>query len=75
LISIDEGSINTNKNQKKIEEGLDYILSHLEQPVIFLRTIMTKKLGYQRIVYSKERAIEHFMESDFIVAELMLSLH
>ena len=27
---------------------------------------MTKKLGYQRIVYSKERALEHFIESDFI---------
>ena len=35
-----------NKNQKKrkkeIEEGLDYILSHLENPIIFPRTIMTK---------------------------------
>ena len=27
---------------------------------------MTKKLGYQRKVYSKERALEHFIESDFI---------
>ena len=27
---------------------------------------MTKKLGYQRKVYSKERALEYFMESDFI---------
>ena len=27
---------------------------------------MTKKLGYQRKVYSKERALEYFIESDFI---------
>jgi hypothetical protein len=58
--------IDINKNKKEIETSLDFILSHLEEPTIFPRTIMTKKLGYQRIVYSKERAIEHFMESDFI---------
>ena len=59
-------TIDTNKNKKEIEIGLDFILSHLEKPTIFPRTIMTKKLGYQRIVYSKERALEHFIESDFI---------
>ena len=51
---------------KEIEIGIDFILFHLEQPVIFPRTIMTKKLGYQKIVNSKERALEHFIESDFI---------
>ena len=51
---------------EEIEIGLDFILSHLEQPVIFPRMIMTKKLGYQRIVSSKEEALEHFLESDFI---------
>ena len=61
-----EDKIDTNKNKKEIEIGLDFILSHLEEPTIFPRTIMTKKLGYQRIVYSKERALEHFIESDFI---------
>ena len=61
-----EDKIDTNKNKKEIEIGLDFILSHLEDPTIFPRTIMTKKLGYQRIVYSKERALEHFIESDFI---------
>jgi len=65
LTSKDEG-INTNRNKKEIEIGLNFILSHLEEPTIFPRTIMTKKLGYQRIVYSKERALEHFIESDFI---------
>jgi len=55
-----------NKNKKEIEIGLDFNLSHFEQPLIFPRTIMTKKLGYQRIVYSIERALEHFIESDFV---------
>ena len=61
-----EDCIDTNKNKKEIERGLDFILSYLEQPIIFPRTIMPKKLGYQRIVYSKESALEHFIESDFI---------
>ena len=65
MTSIEDG-IDTNKNKKEIEIGLDFILYHLEQPVIFPRTIMTKKLGYQRRVSSKEEALEHFKESDFI---------
>ena len=64
LTSIEDG-IDSNR-KKEIEIGLDFILSHLEEPTIFPRTIMTKKLGYQRIVYSKESALEHFIESDFI---------
>ena len=59
-------AIDTNKNNKEIEIGLDFILYHLEEPTIFPRTIMTKKLGYQRKVYSKERMLEHFIDSDFI---------
>jgi hypothetical protein len=53
-------------SNKEIEKRLDFILSHLEEPTFFPRTIMTKKLGYQRLVYSKERALEHFIDSDFI---------
>ena len=33
------------EKRKEIEIGLDFILSHLEEPIIFPRTIMTKKLG------------------------------
>mgnify|MGYP003575069379 FL=1 len=58
--------IDINKKEKEQGLGLDFILSHLEEPTIFPRTIMTKKLGYQRKVYSKERALEHFIDSDFI---------
>jgi hypothetical protein len=66
LASKEDHYIDTNKTKKEIEKGLDFILSHLEEPIIFPRTIMTKKLGYQRKVYSKERALKHFIESDFI---------
>src|SRR5688500_5738217 len=66
LVSKENQQSSTNKKKKEIEIGLDFILSHLEKPTIFPRTIMTKKLGYQRKVYSKERALEHFIESDFI---------
>jgi hypothetical protein len=67
LVSSKDHYIDINKKKRnEIEIGLDFILSHLEQPVIFPRTIMTKKLGYQRKVYSKERMLEHFIDSDFI---------
>src|SRR5215218_3170807 len=66
LVSKEDQQIDINKNKKEVETSLDFILTHLEKPTIFPRTIMTKKLGYQKIVYSKERALEHFIESDFI---------
>src|SRR5215218_6113265 len=66
LVSKEDQQIDIDTNKKEIEIGLDFILSHLEEPTIFPRTIMTKKLGYQRRVYSKERALEHFIDSDFI---------
>jgi hypothetical protein len=66
LASVEDHQTNTNKNHKEVKIGLDFILSHLEKPIRFPRTIMTKKIGYQRIVNSKERALVHFIESDFI---------
>lgn len=48
----------------EIELGLEFILSQLEEPVLFPRTIMTKRLGYQRLVYSKEEALEYFLDSE-----------
>ena len=70
LASKEDSHIDINNKKKEIEKGLDFILYHLEQPVIFPRTIMTKKLGYQRKVYSKERALEYFIESNFIDCRL-----
>src|SRR5688500_9399459 len=52
---------------KEIETGLDFILSHFNHyRPLFPRTIMTKKLGYQKEVFSKEEALQYFKESDFI---------
>jgi hypothetical protein len=48
-----------------IEEGLDLILSHFEEP-IWPRTIFTKMLRKQITVYSKEEAIARFKQSNFL---------
>jgi hypothetical protein len=47
-----------------IEQGLDFILSHFQEP-IFPRKIMTKKLGYQVEVFNKEEALEYFKSSNY----------
>jgi hypothetical protein len=50
-----------------IEKGLDFILSHFEQPTIFPRTISTSKSkNYQIMVTEKEAIIKKYEESDFI---------
>jgi len=40
----------------KVQDGLDFILSHFQEP-LFPRKIMTKKLGYQIEVFNKEEAL------------------
>jgi hypothetical protein len=47
----------------KVQHGLDFILSHFQEP-IFPRKIMTKKLGYQVEVFNKEEALEYFKDSN-----------
>jgi hypothetical protein len=49
---------------KKIMDGLDFILSHFQEP-IFPRKIMTKQLGYQVEVFNKEEALEYFKSSKY----------
>jgi len=64
-----EGKLKLQNQQLKdieIESGLDFVLSHLEKPILFPRTIMTKKLGYQKVVYSKEEAFEYFLDSELV---------
>lgn len=51
---------------KEIEYGLDFILNHFNQYRLFPRTIMTKKLGYQKEVFSKEEILSYFINSDFL---------
>lgn len=47
------------------EEGLDYILSHFEEPV-WPRTIFTHTLGKQVPVFNKKQALSMFRESNFL---------
>ena len=47
-----------------ISENVDFILSHFQSP-IFPRKIMTKRLGYQKEVYSKKEVLNYFKSSDY----------
>ena len=49
---------------KKISYGLDFILGHFQEP-IFPRKIMTKELGYQVEVFSKQEALGYFKSSNY----------
>ena len=51
-------------DRRKVQDGLDFILSHFQEP-LFPRKIMTKKLGYQVEVFSKEEALEYFKSSNY----------
>jgi hypothetical protein len=56
-----------NIQAKDIEKGLDFILSHFEQPVIFPRTISTFKSNNSQImVRYKEEILIKYEESNFI---------
>jgi hypothetical protein len=48
------------------EEGLDFILSHFQEP-IFPRTISTHTTGGKQVlVYSKAEALARFRQSNFL---------
>jgi len=47
-----------------ISENVDFILSHFQSP-IFPRRIMTKRLGYQKEVFSKQEVLNYFKSSDY----------
>jgi hypothetical protein len=47
-----------------IENGFDFILSHLQEP-LFPRKIMTKDLGYQVEVIDKQKALDYFKSSRY----------
>jgi hypothetical protein len=49
---------------KKILLGLDFILGHFQEP-IFPRKIMTKELGYQVEVFSREEALGYFKSTNY----------
>jgi hypothetical protein len=47
-----------------ISENLDFILSHFQTP-LFPRKIMTKQLGYQKEVLSKQEALNYYESSGY----------
>ena len=73
---LQQQQVSTSQNYstiRNIQSGLDLILNHFDpngRISLFPRTIMTKKLEYQKRyqkeVYSREEALEYFEESDFV---------
>jgi hypothetical protein len=57
-------SISDDKEYNRIEDGLDFILTHLQEP-IFPRYIMTKALGYQKEVFNKKDALVYYRTSNY----------
>ena len=53
-----------NAIDREVQDGLDFILNHFQEP-LFPRKIMTRQLGYQVEVFSKEEALEYFKDSNY----------
>ena len=53
-----------NNDYKILEDGLDFILSHFQEPIV-PRKIMTKDLGYQVEVFNKQEALGYFKNSRY----------
>jgi hypothetical protein len=49
-------------DEPEFASGVDFILSHLQSP-LFPRTIMTKQLGRQHEIFSRESIIQYFQAS------------
>lgn len=58
------GAIDHDNIHSKVEDGLDFILSHFQEP-LFPRKIMTKQLGYQVEVFNKEEALQYFKSTNY----------
>jgi Primase X len=52
-------------NDLVVAEGLDFILSHFEEPM-WPRTIFTYTLGRQLVVYSKQEALARFKQTNLL---------
>ena len=57
--------MNTNNSNIDVEKGIDFILNHFNQDKLYPRTIMTKRLGYQKEVFSKKETSQYFQESKY----------
>ena len=51
-----KNAINHDNIHRKVEDGIDFILSHFQEP-LFPRKIMTRQLGYQAEIFNKEEAL------------------
>jgi hypothetical protein len=49
---------------RKVQDGLDFILNHFQEP-IFPPENHDKKVGYQIEIFNKEEALEHFKSSNY----------
>jgi non-catalytic primase subunit PriX-like protein len=56
---------NTQSISSVFEEGFDFILTHLQEP-LWPRTIFTETLGRQYTSYSKEEAFARFKQANFL---------
>jgi hypothetical protein len=57
-------SVDTLSHSIQCNDGVDFILTHLEEPV-FPRDIMTKKLGHKIEVFNKKSVLCHFEQSNY----------
>ena len=55
---------NSISQTEMISENVDFILSHFQEPV-FPRKIMTKRLWYQKEVFSKQELLKYFELSNY----------
>ena len=62
----DDGNDDNSYYNNIVEDGFDFILSHLQEPsLLFPRKIMTKDLGYQVEVFDKQKALDYFKSSRY----------
>ena len=53
--------------EQQVTEGLDFILTHLKNPMRWPRTISTKASeGRQIPVYSKQEALSYYKDSNYL---------
>jgi len=60
------GAIDHDNIHRKVEDGLDFILRHFNEP-LFPRKIMTRQLRYQVEIFNKEEALEYFKSDQRIL--------
>ncbi|MDQ3902977.1 MAG: hypothetical protein M3247_04880 [Thermoproteota archaeon] len=52
-------------DHRNLQDALDFILDHFQEPLFPRKIIMTKRLGYQVEVFNKQEALEYFKSSNY----------